>query len=97
MVAQEVRFHECRYTYSHSKHNVLIYVCQPEHYYDDWVEDGGILVIEYRPEKSEKERYYVLHELHINEGSGRIDHINFKEVCGHDCSRFAIPVEKKIK
>ena len=95
MVAQEVRFHECRYTYSHSKHNVLIYVCQPEHYYEDWVEDGGILVIEYRPEKSEKEQYYVLHELRIFEGSGRINHTNLTDERGYGCNRCAIPVEKK--
>ena len=37
------------YTYSHSKGNVLIYIIQPHHYYEDWREDDGILVVKYKP------------------------------------------------
>ena len=33
------------YTYSHSKGNVLIYIIQPQYYYEDWQEDSGILII----------------------------------------------------
>lgn len=95
MVAQEVKFHGCIYTYSHSKHNVMIYISQPAHYYEDWTEDGGILVVEYRPDKNEKEQYYVLHELRVNEGSGYINHTDLTVERGYGCNRFAIPVEKK--
>jgi hypothetical protein len=64
------------YTYSHSKGNVLIYIIQPHYYYDDWQEDGAILVVKYKPNTKNNDKYYVLHNLKINEGNGYIDHIN---------------------
>lgn len=63
------------YTYSHSKGNVLIYISQPYHYYEDWLDDGGILVVKYKP-NTKNNQYYVLHNLRICEGSGHIEHIN---------------------
>lgn len=62
------------YTYSHSKGNVLIYVIQPHYYYDDWQEDGAILVVKYKP-NTKNNQYYVLHNLRIC-GNGYIEHIN---------------------
>ena len=63
------------YTYSHSKGNVLIYIIQPQYYYEDWQEDGGILVVKYKP-NTKNNQYYVLHKLSIYKGSGHIEHIN---------------------
>ena len=63
------------YNYSHSKGNVLIYISQPTYYYEDWVEDGGILVVKYRP-NNKNGQYYVLHKINVSEGTGYINHQN---------------------
>ena len=73
------------YKYSHSKKNILIYISQPEHYYDDWEEDGGILVVEYRPDKKNKnDRYFVLHQLSVYSHNGHIEHLDIS-----GCDRMA--------
>ena len=63
------------YNYSHSKGNVLIYISQPTYYYEDWIEDGGILVVKYRP-NNKNGQYYVLHKINVSEGTGHISHQN---------------------
>lgn len=90
-VAQTVEFNHCLYTYSHAKHNVLVYEYQPTVEWGGEYSDGGILIVEYRPEKREKERYYVLHSLNIWGGSGKFTHSNLKQLCAKRGNRFAIP------
>lgn len=78
-VAKKLRFLGDIYEYSHAKDNVLIYTLTPEYYYEDWQEDGGILVVKYRPElKSEKDRYFVLHHIVITI-NGNIIHDNISD------------------
>lgn len=88
MPAQEIKYGDDKYKYACSKHNVLIYVKQPEHFYDDWVENGGVLVVEYRPEANPKEAYYVLHEISVSEGSGYITSLDIS----NRSNRIAEPV-----
>lgn len=78
-IAKKLSFLGDTYKYSHSKDNVLIYTLEPEYYYDDWQEDGGILVVKYRPDiKSEKDRYFVLHHIIVTL-NGSIIHNNISE------------------
>ena len=79
-VARKLEFNFKTYEYSHSKDNILIYISQPEHYYDDWEEDGGLIVVRYRPSKNEKDRYVVLHQLRVNYCNGHIEHINISNL-----------------
>ena len=73
--AEKLTYLGTTYKYSHSKGNVLIYVSQPAYYYEDWVENGGILVVQYRP-NTKNNQYYVLHQLSVCEGTGHITHLN---------------------
>ena len=79
-VAQKLEYRGEVYTYSHCKKNILIYIRQPKHYYDDWEEDGGILVVEYRPETN-NHQYIVLHCMRVCYNNGYIDQEN---ISGHD-------------
>lgn len=72
-IAKKLEYRGDVYKYSHSKKNILIYVKQPAHYYDDWEEDGGILVVEYRPEVN-NHKYIVIHSLMISYNNGHISH-----------------------
>lgn len=67
------------YEYSHAKKNVLTYISQPHCYYSDWEEDGGILVVQYRPEKKGKDKYYVLHQIVVTT-NGRIIHNDISSI-----------------
>lgn len=74
-IAKKLKFRGNVYEYSHAKDNILTYISQPYHYYDDWEEDGGILVVKYRNvtnEKDIKDKYVVLHEMRVSYGSGYI-------------------------
>lgn len=84
MIARKIEYRNCIYEYNHSKDNILVYLIQPKHYYSDWTEDGGILVVRYKPNHDENHQYYVLHQLTIREGSGHINHENLHEYgqCG---------------
>lgn len=71
-VAKKLKFNYFGvYEYSHSKDNILTYIKQPEHFYSDWEENGGILVVKYRPEMTGKDRYVVLHCVEV-ENNGNI-------------------------
>lgn len=72
-IAKKLEYRGEVYKYSHSKKNILIYVQQPAHYYDDWEEDGGILVVEYRP-KTNNHQYIVIHSLRVSYINGYISH-----------------------
>ena len=90
-VAEILSYRGETYRYSHSKKNVLVYISQPEHYYSDWEENGGILVVEYRPEKkNEGDRYYVLHQLSVSVYQGHIEHLDISS----ECNRMAKPYKR---
>lgn len=77
-IAKALKYRGDVYTYSHAKDNVLIYVIQPSYHYEDWQDDGGILVVKYRPEcKSGK--YYVLHYMEVSLNNGRINHVDISK------------------
>ena len=76
--AKKLTYQGKTYAYSHSKGNVLIYISQPAYYYEDWTEDGGILVVRFTP-NTKNNPYYVLHMLNISEGTGHIYHQNLKK------------------
>jgi hypothetical protein len=93
MPANQIKYRGTIYDYSASKDNVLTYITQPEHYYDDWTENGGILVVKYQPEHDEAHQYYVLHELNVSEGSGHIYQENLHEYGKNGGNRYAEVVE----
>ena len=63
-IAKKLKYMGYVYEYSHSKDNILIYTLDPKHHFYDWEEDGGILVVKYRPEiNGEKNKYVVLHKI----------------------------------
>ena len=69
-IAKKLKFMWKTYEFSHAKDNILIYTTQPIHYYDDWEEEGGILVVKYRPDViGEQHKYLVLHQISVwNDG-----------------------------
>lgn len=81
-VAKKLRFRGLDYEYSHSKDNILTYIRQPFHHYDDWEEDGGILVVKYRElnnEKDIKDRYVVLHHMCVFCHNGHIEELDISK------------------
>lgn len=74
--AENLSYESMTYKYSHSKGNVLVYIRQPQYYYEDWTEDGGILIVKYR-ENVKNGKYYVLHCIDVSQfGNGYMTHIN---------------------
>ena len=71
--AEKLIFRGEVYTYCHSKRNILTYIKQPAYYYEDWQENGGILVVQYK-ENTKNHKYYVLHQIGVREGTGYIEH-----------------------
>ena len=88
-VARFIRYGGCVFEYSHAKHNILTYIMQPAYYYDDWQDDGGLLVVEYHPERKGHE-YLVLHYIGVNQRNGYISHNNISKR-----DKIAKPVEEK--
>lgn len=81
-IAKKLEFNYEEYEFSHAKDNILVYTRQPEHFYDDWEEDGGILIVKYRNMENihnVKDRYVVLHQLRVSVGSGRIEHVDISK------------------
>lgn len=81
-IAKKLKFRGTVYEFSHAKDNILTYISQPYHYYDDWEGDGGILVVKYRNvtnEKDIKDRYVVLHEMKVSYGRGYISEENISK------------------
>lgn len=78
MLAKQLKYQGEIYDYSHIKDNVAVYISQPNHYYDDWIEDGSILIVKYRPNIN-NHQYIVLHKLYIFEGTGHIEHIDISK------------------
>ena len=66
-VAKQLVYQNTIYDYSHAKNNVLVYITQPKHYYDDFEEDGGILIVKYNP-GTNNNNYTVLHKIRISQG-----------------------------
>lgn len=87
-VAKYLKYGGYVYEYSHAKKNILTYISQPYYKFDDWREDGGILVVQYRPNMFVKHRYLVLHCLTVYEGSGRIKHEDISKE-----SKIAVPYD----
>ena len=88
-VAKGLKYLGNVYEYSHAKGNILVYVNQPCYYYEDWQEDGGILVVKYRPE-CKNGKYLVLHCMRVNLRGGGITHINISKE-----NKIAEPYNKK--
>lgn len=74
-IAKKLSYRGNIYEYSHSKNNIMVYISQPTYHYDDWIDNGGIIVVEYRPNVN-NHRYIVLHELSVNCDGGHITHNN---------------------
>lgn len=56
------------FKYSHSKDNILTYIKPSEHFFD--FDNGGVLVVKYRPEMKGKDKYMVLHCIEVgNDGN----------------------------
>ena len=72
-VAKHIKYMGEVFEYSHSKKNILTYISQPFYQYDDWCEDGGVLVVEYRPNIN-NHKYLVLHYLTVSQRTGHIKH-----------------------
>ena len=89
MPANTIKYRGTVYNYSASKANILTYICQPEHHYSDWTEDGGILIVKYEPNYDETHQYYVLHEFRITEGSGYITQEDLHEYDQNGGNRYA--------
>ena len=77
-VAKKLIYQHEIYDYSHAKDNVLIYIKQPKYYYDDWIEDGCIIVVKYKPNINNN-NYIVLHKMVIRQGTGNITHVNISK------------------
>jgi hypothetical protein len=78
MLATQLKYQGEIYEYSHIKDNVAVYISQPKHYYDDWVEDGSILIVKYN-QNTNNHKYIVLHKLRICECTGHIQHIDISK------------------
>jgi len=72
MFAKKLKYHGMLYEFSHAEGDILVYINQPCQHYDDWVEDGGILIVKHRPYVGTRE-YKVLHKLRVNVRSAYID------------------------
>lgn len=93
MPANQIKYRGTIYNYSASKDNILTYICQPEHHYSDWTEDGGILIVKYEANHDEAHQYYVLHQFRIFEGDGYIEQENLHEYGKRGGNRYAEVVE----
>lgn len=71
MFAKKLKYHGTIYEFSHADGDILVYINQPCQHYDDWVEDGGILVVKHIPYLDED--YKVLHKLRVNARSAYIN------------------------
>ena len=60
-IPQKIKWGYTTYTFRHGKGKTLCYENNPIDYYDDSY--GEILIIEYRPEMSPKDRFYVLYHI----------------------------------
>ena len=78
MLATQLKYQGEIYEYSHIKDNVAVYISQPKHYYDDWVEDGSILIVKYN-QNTNNHKYIVLHKLRICERTCHIQHIDISK------------------
>jgi hypothetical protein len=78
MLANQLKYQGEIYDYSHIKDNVAVYISQPKHYYDDWTENGSILIVKYHPNTT-NHQYIVLHKLDIFERTGHIEHIDISK------------------
>lgn len=64
-VPKKVEYRSSEYEFLWARGNILLYVSQPAHYYDDWEEDGEILVIQFYPDRSPGNAFEVVHQIHI--------------------------------
>lgn len=72
-VPQKLEYRGEQYKFLRSKSNVLLYVKQAAYYYDDWQEDGNILVVQFHPGRTEGNAFEVLHSIRINYHSSQAD------------------------
>lgn len=91
-VAKELFFIGKTYTYLRSKSNILVYISQPNYLYEDWQEDGGILVVKFHPDRLPKDAFEVLHC--INSSCCNYGYLRDNDVSS-GINRMAIPIYKK--
>jgi len=60
-VAEKLQYRGEVYSFVSAKRNVLIYKIDPGQDYYGYYGSGGILTVEYFPDKPENDSYYVLH------------------------------------
>lgn len=93
MPANKIAYRGIEYDYRASKDNILTYITQPKHHYDDWTENGGILIVKYEANHDEAHQYYVLHQFRIFESDGYIEQENLHEYGKRGGNRYAEVVE----
>lgn len=62
---KKVEYRSSTYEFLRACGNILLYVSQPAHYYDDWEECGEILVIQFYPDRSPGNAFEVVHQIHV--------------------------------
>ena len=60
-IPQRIKWGNRVYTFRNNKGNTICYENNPDNYYDDSY--GEVLIIEYRPDMSPKDRLYVLYQI----------------------------------
>ncbi len=78
-IAKKLEYNGEYYEFSHAKKNILTYIKQPYYKYDDWYEDGGIIVVMYRPNVGGSHKYLVLHKFCIYMRNAEIVPINISK------------------
>lgn len=64
-VPKKIEFGYRKYEFLRARRNILLYVKQPAYYYDDWEEDGEILVIQFYPDRTPDNAFEVVHQMTV--------------------------------
>lgn len=72
MAPNKIIFGDDTYTLIDGNGKILVYVNQPEHYYQDWSKDGGILIIDYNPLETPEHQLLIISQLRVFDGTGNI-------------------------
>ena len=62
-----------RYSLIRGKKDILIYGEQPKRYFDDWKEDGVILIVKFYKDRYPKMAYELPHKINISEYSSEFE------------------------
>ena len=85
-VPKKVEYRSSKYEFLRARGNILLYVNQPAHYYDDCEEGGEILVIQFYPDRSPGNAFEIVHQIHVR---NIIETYNISK-----CNRMAKPLYK---